>query len=71
MEVAYMSLMLRIAGIIGIILAIIAVLIGFIKMLKAFFLWIIIIFLAALLSGMLLKRLIRKDSGTDEEGDEP
>lgn len=66
-----MSLMLRIAGIIGIILAIIAVLIGFIKMLKAFFLWIIIIFLAALLSGMLLKRLIRKDSGTDEEGDEP
>ncbi|MGV8122260.1 MAG: hypothetical protein AB2L14_21065 [Candidatus Xenobiia bacterium LiM19] len=66
-----MSITLRIAGIIGIILAIIAVLIGFIKMLKTFLIWMIIISVAALISGMLLKHLIRKNSGTDEENDEP
>jgi len=62
--------LLKTAGIIGIIIAIIAVIIGVIKMLKMILIWTAVVFIAALLSWLLLRHLIRKNSGADEDSDE-
>jgi ABC-type multidrug transport system permease subunit len=58
------------AGIIGIIIAIIAVIIGVIKMLKMLLIWTGVIFIVALLSWLLLRHLISKNRGADDDSDE-